>query len=83
MRRAEANAETTSMTHRLGLGRWEASEARSEAKPSGVNKEDSSSRASRGDEARSEAESSEPSEVNKEEARTSIPAGSTMPERTP
>ena len=59
--------ETKPMPKRGESGRKVASEARSEAKPSGVNKEDSSSRASRGDAARSEAKSSKPSEVNKED----------------
>ena len=54
--------ETKPMPKRGESGRKVASEARSEAKPSGVNKEDSSSRASRGDEARSEAK---PSGVDK------------------
>ena len=56
------------MPKRGESGRKVASEARSEVKPSGVNKEDSSSRASRGGEARSEAKSSKPSGVNREDS---------------
>jgi hypothetical protein len=50
-----------------------ASEARSEPEASGVTKEDSSSRASRGDEARSEPKPSEASEVTEKNAGAQRP----------